>query len=259
MRHLCSLTRVIPANCLSASLKRHQWIAPPSFAFLHSFMSPNYLTILDQFEVGPLSCRALHSYLTHYRSAFAYSNLLYLQSYRLSYDAPSFVTKGALQAYHVPPFERVDLAACYKPKGIVDGEKVIPRASSIPFILRCQPFTVIGLSRSFNTGSDVFGISTTYYLPRVWLPGGSSAHALAPALCASLLCPTRSLFRVVGSSSRMDGGITPVEYHSSYGDFVSHSHSLAERTHSVLNKRPVIPMIIGQIIKPAMNRLRIFM
>lgn len=73
------------------------------------------------------------SYLTHYRSAFAYSNLLYLQGYRLSYDSPSFVTNGALQTYHVPPLKHVDLAACYRPKGIIDDEEVNPQLP--PYLL----------------------------------------------------------------------------------------------------------------------------
>ena len=75
---------------------------------------------------GPSPC------LAHYRPAFAYSNLLYLQSYSLSYDLPSFVAKGALQAYHVPPFEHVDLAACYRPEGIIDDEEVNPQLPPYP-------------------------------------------------------------------------------------------------------------------------------
>ena len=36
--------------------------------------------------------------------------------------------------------------------------------------------------RSFITGSDVFGISTTCCLPGLWLPGGTAIHTLVPTL-----------------------------------------------------------------------------
>lgn len=148
-----------------------------------------------------------YSYLIHYRLAFAFSNLLYLQSFSLSYNAPSFVSKGALQAYHVPPFERVDLAACYRSEGISDDEEVNPLASSQPSISRHQPFPVIA---NYDLSTQI-QMSSAYPLPGTYPDYGFQEDPLLarrfPHFHALLLCPTRSLFRVVGSSSRMDGGI----------------------------------------------------
>jgi len=54
-------------------------------------------------------------------------------------------------------------------------------------------------------------MSSAYLLPGAYPDYGFQEDPLLthkfPHLHALLLCPTRSLFRAVGSSSRMDGGI----------------------------------------------------
>jgi hypothetical protein len=148
------------------------------------------------------------SYLTHYRTAFAYSNFLYLQGYSLSYDQPSFVTKGAFQAYHVPPFEHMDLAARYGPEDIwVTAKKLTPWL--LPYLLYYGFSHLTGVDKSRS--STRVQMSSAYPLPGAYPDYGFQedpplAHRF-PHLHALLLCPIRSLFRIVGSSSRMDGGI----------------------------------------------------
>lgn len=107
----------------------------------------------------------------------------------------------------------MNLAVCYRSGGVVGCEEANPRLSSY---LR---FTVIATSRgypsrSFITDSDVFGMFTTLRLPRVWLPGGSSARALDPtllcfaALSDPLFIQDRRFIQPHGWWYR--------EYHSSY-------------------------------------------
>lgn len=122
--------------------------------------------------------------------------------------------KGILQAYHVPPYEHVNLAACYRLGGIIDCEKANPRLS--------PSSTLRGNSRfpcsSHHNLSTQVQMSSAYSLPRAYPGFGSQEDCplalLIPHLHVSLLCPIRSLFRIVGSSSSIDGGI--MSYHSSY-------------------------------------------
>ena len=115
-----SLTRVIPANYLRVFAEE----APADGSTVICVSSLIQFAKLSH-HFGPVRSGLTFvpnnycSYQTHYRSAFAYSNLLYLQSDSSSYDSPSFVAKGAFQAYHVPPLEHVDLAACYGPEDIL--------------------------------------------------------------------------------------------------------------------------------------------
>ena len=88
-----------------------------------------------------------------------------------------------------------------------DGEEVNPQASSIPSILRCQPFVRNRTVTVLNAGSVVFGISTTCTYPEYGFQEDPPLTHWFPHLHALLLCPIRSLFRIVGSSSRMNGGI----------------------------------------------------
>src|SRR4029077_2381892 len=63
-------------------------------------------------------------------------------------------------------------------------------------------------SRSFKTQVQLV---STYSLPRAYPDNGSQETpplaCLNPHFHALLLCLVRSLFRTIGSSSRMDGGI----------------------------------------------------
>lgn len=85
----------------------------------------------------------LHLYPIHYKSAFAFLDILFLQSIHAPYDALTFIAKGALQSCHVPPIEHIDLAACCRPEGIVDDEEFAPR---IP-----PPFSGYGLTVVFHS------------------------------------------------------------------------------------------------------------
>jgi len=82
---LSLLTTELSAKYYSALLKRHQQSNLPSFAFLHSFGFPNYLTILDQFEVGAFSCRVIDTRIwlitnQHwlYRTSFTHRTVVFL-------------------------------------------------------------------------------------------------------------------------------------------------------------------------------------
>ena len=108
----------------------------------------------------------------------------------------------------------MNLAACYRPGGIIDCEKASPRLSP------SSDYTV-------TAGYRVFPITTfrrrfrclrhIHYLALTQIFGSQEDRPLAfliPHLRALQRCPIRSLFRIVGSSGSMDGGI--MSYHSSY-------------------------------------------
>lgn len=101
----------------------------------------------------------------------------------------------------------MNLAACYGPKDISDDEEVNPLLLPYLHLIRCQPFSRICKLQS----SAQVQMSSAYPLPVAYPDYGYQEGPLLtlwfPHFRALLLCPTRSLFRVVGSSSRMDGGI----------------------------------------------------
>ena len=107
----------------------------------------------------------------------------------------------------------VNLAACYRLGGIVDCEKASPRLSPSSTVHGNSRFPCIS---HHNLPTQV-QMPSAYSLPRAYPGFGSQEDypltLLIPHLRVSLLCPTRSLFRIVGSSSSMDGGI--MSYHSS--------------------------------------------
>jgi len=116
----------------------------------------------------------------------------------------------------------MDLAACYRPESFIGCEEVNPRL--LPLSSRCQPLAVIP---HYDLSTQV-QMSSAYPLPSAYPDCGSQEDLpLAfsiPHFRVSLRCPIRSLFRIVGSSSRIDGdivtsllSITALMY-----DFVSH-------------------------------------
>ena len=134
-----------------------------------------------------------HSYPVHYKPTFAFSNLLYLYSCNVPYGSSSCFTRGTIKAYHVPPFEHVDLAACFRSRGFSDDEKFYPQASpsSISYGKKkkfLQSLSVVADDDLLYASSDIFGISTTSRSPGLRLPGRSLTYVLDLALaCFAVL------------------------------------------------------------------------
>ena len=83
------------------------------------------------------------------------------------YSAPSSIAKGAVLAYHVPLSERfVDLAACYRPEGIIDDEEFQPHIPPDLHVTK-QPFTVTAvydlLKHRFRSLRHIYSLALTRF------------------------------------------------------------------------------------------------
>lgn len=72
----------------------------------------------------------------------------------------------------------MNLAAYYRPESFVGCEEDNPRL--LPLSITVTTAYRDPRLRSFDTGSDVFGISTTKRLPGLRFPGESAIHVLDP-------------------------------------------------------------------------------
>ncbi len=149
-----------------------------------------------------------HSYPDYYRQALAFSDILYQLNHRrfLRFAVQSLLMLGIQLAYHVPPFKFVDLAACSRPGSCGDRETANPLAVYPLPIPRIQPLSVVLHLTIFRHRFRCLQHINSQRSSGLWLPEGESSHDSSPTpYGVSLLCPPRSLFRGVGSSSDIDG------------------------------------------------------
>jgi hypothetical protein len=113
----------------------------------------------------------------------------------------------AVQGSHVSLEERVNLAAGYRPRVTVDCEETNPLVYSVPHLHGNNR-----LPCSVNYGlSAPVQMSSAYSLPNAYpdygFQEGRPLTPSSPHFRALLLCPIRSLFRIVGSLGSTSGGI----------------------------------------------------
>lgn len=115
-----------------------------------------------------------------------------------------------------------NLAACYRPGRVVSCEMKTPIHFFLPF-QRIQPFSSV-VHYGLYAGSVTFGIFATSRLPSSGYQGDLLLTLWIPHFRALLLCPIRSLFRMVCSPSSMGGFIEAscLRETAPIGDFVSH-------------------------------------
>ena len=160
--------------------------------------------------------RCFNPYLSHYRTAFAFSPILYPQPRRPSLRSACPIAWARLRAYHVPPDQHtLGLGPACSPVGVIVSARPIRNDASFPLTFWSKPFSNFGLFLNDDVYTAVhiccpYPASPRPLPPRCWqcqphltvwptdnprvlFPAASHRRITSPA-CAGGLCQLNDKF-----------------------------------------------------------------